>query len=244
MAANAGNLVSPRSFNPIFNPCHVAAKFKTFRLLSRFHSHNNLSVTASKRKDNLHSPVIGKNTTRAARRLITISPGDGKYHGDWTCDFLVSLHDLHLQDLIEVEDDPHKNAQVFVNLSIQKHASFGLSVDGRVTTSFPRKCSNCSAPYCRQIDTKFNVWVLMASRDDRKVSLPEIGGDPYVIYVRPGYEVDLDSLVQDAIRLNSSVNDTCSELCEKSEATIQCGQSQASVDKRWSKLLELKKANL
>lgn len=27
-----------------------------------------------------------------------------------------------------------------------------------------------------------------------------------VIYVRPGYEVDLDSLVKDAIRLNSSVN--------------------------------------
>lgn len=80
-----------------------------------------------------------------------------------------------------------------------------------------------------------------------------------MIYVRPGYEVDLDSLVQDAIRLNSVVKvylaelqimilqvgfqkkkniyfdnpqfclylylilqDTCSELCEKSEGTIQC----------------------
>ncbi|KAK7264137.1 hypothetical protein RJT34_31741 [Clitoria ternatea] len=245
--ANAGNLVSPRSFNPIFNPCHSAAKLRTLRFLSRFHSHSNATITAStKRKDNSHYPLIGKNTSRAPRRLITISPGDGRYHGDWTCDYLVSLHDLQLQDLIEVEDGPHKDANVFINLSIQKHASFGLSVDGRVTTSFTRKCSNCCTPYCRQIDAKFNVWVLIASREDRRIQQPEIGGDPYVIYVRPGYEVELDSLVQDAIRLNSSVKDTCSEICEKSESTIQytSGQSQASVDKRWSRLLELKKTNL
>ncbi|KAJ1388528.1 Large ribosomal RNA subunit accumulation protein YceD [Sesbania bispinosa] len=245
--AKAGNLVSPRSsFNPIFNPCHTAAKLKTFRFLSQLHTYNNPTVTASsKRKDNFHSPLIGKNMSRAARRLITISPGDGKYHGNWTCDYLVSLQDLQLQDLIEVEDDPHKNAQVLINLSMEKHASFGLSVDGRVTTSFTRKCSNCSSPYCRQIDAKFNVWVLIASRDNRRIQeLPEIGGDPYVIYVRPGYEVDLDSLVQDALLLNSSVKDTCSELCEKSEATIQYGQSEASIDKRWSRLLELKKTNL
>ncbi|KAL2329122.1 hypothetical protein Fmac_022549 [Flemingia macrophylla] len=182
--ANAGNLISPtpRTFNPILNPCHPATKLKTFRLLSRLHSYNNATVTASsKRKDNLHSPLIGKNTSRASRRLITISPGDGRYHGDWTCDYLVSLHDLQLQDLIE-DDNPHKNAQVFINLSIQK------------------------------IDAKFNVWVLIARRDNRKVQLPEIGGDPYVIYVRPGYEVDLDSLVQDAIRLNSSVKVHLAEL--------------------------------
>ncbi|XP_057456636.1 large ribosomal RNA subunit accumulation protein YCED homolog 2, chloroplastic [Lotus japonicus] len=247
----AGNLVSSRNFNPIFNPCHPAAsnsKVKSFRLLSQLHTYNNnSSITAStKRKDNLHSPLIGKkNTSKAARRLITISPGDGKYHEEWTSDYLVSLQDLQLQDLIEVEDDPNKDAEVVINLSIQKHASFGLSVDGRVTTSFTRKCSICSSPYCRQIDAKFNVWVLMESRDNRKIQqLPEIGGDPSVMYVRPGYEVDLDSLVQDAIRLNSSVEDTCSELCEKSEYTIQftTGQSEASIDRRWSRLLELKKA--
>ncbi|XP_006590298.1 large ribosomal RNA subunit accumulation protein YCED homolog 2, chloroplastic isoform X1 [Glycine soja] len=258
--ANAGNLISPRNFNPIiFNPYHYATKLKTLRLLSRFHSYNNnATVTASKRKDDLQSPLIGKNTSRAPRRLITISPGDGKYHGDWTCDYRVSLHDLELQDLIEDDNNSRKDAQVFINLSIQKHASFGLSVDGRVTTSFTRKCSTCSSPYCRQIDAKFNVWVLIARRDDRKIPLPDIGGDPNVIYVRPGYEVDLDSLVQDAIRLNSVVKvylaelqimilqDTCSELCEKSEGTIQyiTGQGQASVDKRWSRLLELKKENL
>ncbi|CAJ1933807.1 unnamed protein product [Sphenostylis stenocarpa] len=248
--ANAGNLVYPRSFNPIFKPHHSTDKLNTFRLLSRIHSYNNnvtLTVTASsKRKDDFNSPLIGKNTSRAARRLITISPGDGRYQGDWTSDYLVSLHDLDLQDLIEDDDNSHKNAQVFINLSVQKHASFGLSVDGRVTTSFTRKCSNCSTPYCRQIDAKFNVWVLIAPKDDRKIPLLDIGGDPNVIYVRPGHEVDLDSLVQDAIRLNSAVKDSCSELCEKTEGTIQymTGQSQASVDKRWSRLLTLKKANL
>lgn len=66
---------------------------------------------------------IGKNPSRSARRLITISPSDGKYHGEWTCDYHVSLRDLHLQDLIKGEDDPHKNAQVFINLSIQKVVS-------------------------------------------------------------------------------------------------------------------------
>ncbi|XP_004505731.1 large ribosomal RNA subunit accumulation protein YCED homolog 2, chloroplastic [Cicer arietinum] len=249
--AKSGNLASQRSFIPIFNPCHSAFKVKAFRFLSQFHTYNNASVSvtitaSTKRKANLHSPLIAKNMSRAARRLITISPADGKYHGDWTCDYLVSLRDLQLQDLIEVEDDPRKNAQVFIKLYIQKHASFGLSVDARITTSFMTKCSNCSSPYCRQIDAKFNVWVLRANREKRKMPLPEIGGDPYVIYVRPGYEIDLDSIVKDAIRLNSSVKDTCSELCEKSEDTIlyTTGQSQASFDKRWSRLLELKKETL
>lgn len=61
-----------------------------------------------------------KNTSKAARRLITISPGDGKYREDWTSDYLVSLQELQLQDLIEVEDDPNKDAEVVINLSIQK----------------------------------------------------------------------------------------------------------------------------
>ena len=65
-------------------------------------------------------PQIGKNTGRAARRLITISPGDGRYHGDWTCDYLLSLQDLQLQDLIEADDERHKDAPVFINLNIQK----------------------------------------------------------------------------------------------------------------------------
>ncbi|KAK4283989.1 hypothetical protein QN277_000883 [Acacia crassicarpa] len=62
-----------------------------------------------------------------------------------------------------------------------------------------------------------------------------------VIYVRPGYQADLDSVIQDTIRLNAPVKDTCSELCEKSEVTIQySGGIKSSVDKRWSRLYELK----
>ncbi|CAL0304303.1 unnamed protein product [Lupinus luteus] len=236
--AKAAKFISPGTFNPLFDP--LPSKLK---ILSNFHTHNNVNaITAStKRNDKLHPPLvryiyiyiyiyapfimyyyyenkIRKNTSRVPRRLITISPGDGKYHGDWTSNHIVSLQELQLQDLIEVDDDPHKDAQVLINLTIHKHASFGLSVDGRIITSFTRKCGNCSSPYCRQIDTKFNVWVLMASRDKGKIQqLPEIGGDPSVIYARPGYEVDLDQLVQDTIRLNSTIKDTCSELCEKSE---------------------------
>ncbi|KAE9616434.1 putative large ribosomal RNA subunit accumulation protein YceD [Lupinus albus] len=238
--AKAGKLISPGTFNPLFNPCHTAVAAK-LKIHSNFHTYNNAnSITASTKRND----KIRKNTSRVPRRLITIAPGDGKYHGDWTSNYVVSLQDLQLQDLIEVDDNPHKDAQVLINLTIHKHASFGLSVDGRIMTSFTRKCGNCSSPYCRQIDTKFNVWVLMASRDKGKIQqLPEIGGDPSVIYARPGYEVDLDHLVQDTIRLNSTIKDTCSELCEKSEGTIQytSGENQASFDKRWYRLLELKK---
>ncbi|XP_028805107.1 large ribosomal RNA subunit accumulation protein YCED homolog 2, chloroplastic isoform X4 [Neltuma alba] len=161
------------------------------------------------------SNKIGK-TTRAPRRLVTISTGDGKWHGEWTSDYKLTLQDLQLQDLVEVEEDKKKNAQVLVSLSIQKHASFGLTVDGNIVTSFTRKCSNCSAPYCRQ-----------------------------VIYVRPGNEADLDCLIQDTIRLSTPVKDTCSELCEKSEATLQyTGGVNSSIDKRWSRLYELKNGRL
>ncbi|KAJ0096173.1 hypothetical protein Patl1_15853 [Pistacia atlantica] len=98
-----------------------------------------------------------------------------------------------------------------------QHASFGFSVDGRIISSFTRKCSNCSSPYCRE-----------------------------VIYVKPGYQAELDSLVQDTIRLTTTVKDTCSESCEKSDPKIQYigAQNTASVDKRWGRLLELRNAYL
>lgn len=32
-----------------------------------------------------------------------------------------------------------------------QHAGFGFSVDGRIITSFTRKCSNCFSPYCRKV---------------------------------------------------------------------------------------------
>ncbi|KAI4356987.1 hypothetical protein L6164_000965 [Bauhinia variegata] len=238
--AKAGNLVSSKTLNSVFNPCcHQKNLYPPKPNSLKFHNNSD----SSRRKDIAPAPLIGKNTSRASRRLITISTGDGRWHGNWTCDYLMSLRDLQLEDLVEVESDRDKNARVLVKLSIEKHASFGYSVDGRIMTSFTRRCSTCSSPYCRQIDTKFKVWVLLASRDNGKIHLPEIGDDPSVIYVKPGYEADLDSLVQDTIRLTTPVKDTCSELCEKSEVIVQynAGKNKASIDKRWSKLLELKK---
>ncbi|KAJ6774835.1 LARGE RIBOSOMAL RNA SUBUNIT ACCUMULATION PROTEIN YCED-like protein 2 CHLOROPLASTIC [Salix purpurea] len=125
-----------------------------------------------------------------------------------------------------------------VNLSVQKHASFGFSVDGRIITSFTRKCSSCFSPYCRKIDTTFNVWIL-PSRASREVHLPDIGGDDPSL-------TDIDSLIQETIRLAACVKDTCSELCAKSKPKLIHigGQKAASIDKRWSILLELKAKNL
>ncbi|XP_028804982.1 large ribosomal RNA subunit accumulation protein YCED homolog 2, chloroplastic isoform X2 [Neltuma alba] len=225
---------------------HLASPKSKPKSLSILQTCNNaISASSSSNKPkHLHSPLIGK-TTRAPRRLVTISTGDGKWHGEWTSDYKLTLQDLQLQDLVEVEEDKKKNAQVLVSLSIQKHASFGLTVDGNIVTSFTRKCSNCSAPYCRQIDAKFKVWILLASRDNQNIQLPDIGGDPSVIYVRPGNEADLDCLIQDTIRLSTPVKDTCSELCEKSEATLQyTGGVNSSIDKRWSRLYELKNGRL
>lgn len=34
----------------------------------------------------------------------------------------------------------------------------------------------------QQIDTTFNVWVLLSSRQNRNVQLPDIGGDPSVSF--------------------------------------------------------------
>ncbi|XP_024031769.1 large ribosomal RNA subunit accumulation protein YCED homolog 2, chloroplastic [Morus notabilis] len=201
---------------------------------------NGLQPLISKQRNS--SIIISKRSsiTPNPRRLITISTGDGRWHGKWDSEYLLSLRDLRLEDL--VDDERQKNAQVSIKLSVQKHASFGFSVDGRIITSFPRKCSNCNSPYCRKIDTQFNVWVLPSRRDKREVCLPELGDDPSVIYVKPGNEADLDSLVQDTIRLTTSIKDTCSELCEKSSYTIDNngGARSGGIDKRWSRLLELK----
>ncbi|CAM8984208.1 unnamed protein product [Rhodiola kirilowii] len=131
--------------------------------------------------------------------------------------------ELKLDDLVE---DDQKHSKVHISLCIHRHASFGLSVEGKVITTFARRCSNCYVPYCKEIDTNFNVWVLPSTREKRdngELPLPEIGGDdPSVIYVKPGYEANLDSLIQDTIRLTLSVKDTCSETCDKATPTLQC----------------------
>ncbi|CAN7112024.1 unnamed protein product [Brassica rapa subsp. narinosa] len=186
--------------------------------------------------------INGGGNSRTVKRLITLSPSEGKWNGSWNTHYNVSLRDLHLQDL--VEDDGPTNPRVAVDLSVQRHASMGLSVDGRIITSFSRKCSICSSAYPRLIDTTFTVWILPSSRENRASALPDIGGDdPSVIYVRPGYEANLDSLVQDTIRLTTYAKDICSDSCKKSEPTLHyVGETNtASVHKRWSRLLELKR---
>ncbi|XP_050275868.1 large ribosomal RNA subunit accumulation protein YCED homolog 2, chloroplastic isoform X3 [Quercus robur] len=205
--AEVGHLVSARNVSPF--PSSYPTKAKSLKFQCRIRA-------ASKRND---FSLIKRKSSRNPRRMIKISTSDGRWQGEWTCDYLLSLKDLRLQDL--VEDEHKKDAQVFINLAIHKHASFGLSVDGRILTSFTRKCSICASPYCREIDTTFNV-----------------------IYVKPGYEADLDSLVQDTIRLTTSVKDTCSELCERSNPTLQYigGQDAGSSGKRWPRLLELRNA--
>ncbi|KAL3502162.1 hypothetical protein ACH5RR_036611 [Cinchona calisaya] len=202
------------------------------------------NIRASQRRNDFS--LITKRSAKTPRGLVKISTADGKWHAKWNLDYNLSLQELQLQDLAE---DGHKKNEVSISLSIQKHTGFGFSVDGRILTCFTRKCSNCSSPFCREIDTNFTVWVLPSSRkrssDDDE--LPEIeGDDPSVIYVKPGYDADLDSLIQDSIRLASSVKETCSEACENSEPNLQhMGvQNAASVDRRWSRLLELKNSYL
>ncbi|CAM9001292.1 unnamed protein product [Rhodiola kirilowii] len=191
---------------------------------------------------------ITKKPSRSPRRLIRISTAESKWNGSWTCEYVFSLKELKLDDLVE---DDQKHSKVHISLCIHRHASFGLSVEGKVITTFARRCSNCYVPYCKEIDTNFNVWVLPSTREKRdngELPLPEIGGDdPSVIYVKPGYEANLDSLIQDTIRLTLSVKDTCSETCDKATPTLQyIGGSKPgkSVDGRWSRLLELRNRSL
>uniref|UniRef100_A0A1J3EW36 Uncharacterized protein n=2 Tax=Noccaea caerulescens TaxID=107243 RepID=A0A1J3EW36_NOCCA len=202
-----------------------------------------LPISSISRKQEASSGAIngGGSSRTVKKRLITLSPSEGKWNGNWNTQYNVSLRDLQLEDL--VESGP-TNARVAVDLSVQRHVSMGLSVDGRIITSFARKCSICSSAYPRLIDTNFTVWILPSSRENKASQLPEIGGDdPSVIYVRPGYEANLDSLVQDTIRLTTYAKDICSDSCEKSEPTLHyVGETNtASVHKRWSRLLELKK---
>ncbi|PIN26220.1 hypothetical protein CDL12_01035 [Handroanthus impetiginosus] len=197
---------------------------------------------ASARRNYELPTAVQKKKTKP--RLITISTSDGKWHAKWNYDYTFSLQELQLQDLCD--DDIHKDTNVFISLCLQKHAGLGLSVEGRIVTCFTRKCCNCCSPYSREINTTFTVWILPTTRRIRDSSnpLPDIGGDdPSVIYVKPGYEADLDSVIQDTIRLATSVEETCSESCEKSEPKLLHlgAKNTASTEKRWYKLLELKK---
>ncbi|WOH15772.1 hypothetical protein DCAR_0935318 [Daucus carota subsp. sativus] len=226
MAEAAGNRIfSSRSMNIIPKSLYPA-ETKTLQLLGQ-----PSSTKASIKKDQF-PPISKKNQQRIPRHLIKISTAEGRWQGKWNSEYNLSLRDLQLQDLAE---DGNGEAKVSISLCVDKHAGFGLSVDGRISTCFTRKCCNCSLPYCREIDANFNVWVLPSSRDNSS-SIPEIGGDDPSL-------TDLDTLVQDTIRLTTSVEETCSELCKKAEPTLLHinKQKSASIDKRWSRLLELRK---
>ncbi|KAL8520637.1 hypothetical protein ACS0TY_011248 [Phlomoides rotata] len=71
----------------------------------------------------------------------------------------------------------------------------------------------------QKINTTFNVWILQSTRTTKDSShqLPDIGGD--------------------------DPSETCSESCEKSEPKLHHlgARNTASIEKRWYKLLELKK---
>ncbi|XWS34302.1 hypothetical protein CRYUN_Cryun21dG0028600 [Craigia yunnanensis] len=145
--AEASRLVSSSAGNINQIPSSFQSKLNPHKLQS--HNVNIRFKAASKRHD--YSSLVNKKDCRSSRRrLITISTADGRWHGTWSCDYLVSLRDLNLDDLVE-DDHQQNDAQVSINLCIHKHASFGLSVDGRIVTSFTRKCSICSSPYCREV---------------------------------------------------------------------------------------------
>ncbi|XP_057525919.1 large ribosomal RNA subunit accumulation protein YCED homolog 2, chloroplastic [Amaranthus tricolor] len=230
--ANASHLSSSKNINPLHNTIHPRKPKLSIPQI--------INVKASRKNEAL--PLITKRASKS-RRVITIPATTGRWPGKWTCEYLISLKDLQLDDLAE---DGRKDTEVFVSLSLQKHTGFGLSVDGRVLTNIVRKCSSCSSRYCRTIDTSICVWVLPDGRADPSTELPEIGGDdPSVIYCKPGYEADLDALIQDTIRLQIAVKETCSESCEKSEPKLHYigAQRTASLDMRWATLLQLRNSS-
>ncbi|KAI3849310.1 hypothetical protein MKW92_007302 [Papaver armeniacum] len=218
------------------------------RVIHINHPHLQFSIKCSSSDDEKDElpPIARKSSNgvrRNPRRLIKLATSDGKWHDKWTSDYIFTLQDLQLADL---SIDGQRNAKVLITLTATKHSGFGFSVEGRIVTSFTRKCTNCSSSYHREINTTFDVWVLPSTRENRSSStqLPEIGGDdPSVIYVKPGCEADLDSLIRDTIRLTTSAKDTCSESCEKAEPRLHYigGKEASAVDGRWSRLLELKK---
>ena len=60
---------------------------------------------------------IAKKGSKSPRRLISIPVSSTRWNGSWTCEYVVSLKDLHLDDLAE---DGLKDAKVFISLSIQR----------------------------------------------------------------------------------------------------------------------------
>ncbi|KAK1325687.1 hypothetical protein QJS10_CPA01g00107 [Acorus calamus] len=244
MMAELLHPLSSKLSNPICSPFHHTSNTSGRR------SHKHVTLPVAHQASSVvsfdghelskHPKKNHRSDVKRSRRLIKVSTAsDGRRFNEWSSDYVLSLRDLQLEDIAK---EGQGDTKVFITLTIQKHASFGFSVNGRILASFSQICSNCFSPYCKEINTTFDVWVLPTSRGDPTVQLPEIGGDdPSVIYVKPGADANLDALIQDTIRLTTSIKNTCSESCEKSPPRLHyIGGKRSYVDKRWSRLLEIK----
>ncbi|XP_074564189.1 large ribosomal RNA subunit accumulation protein YCED homolog 2, chloroplastic isoform X1 [Curcuma longa] len=219
----------PSSISKLINPLSTDHRLKIGRSMRYQTSRITSQIQVSKNRES----KVG----RASRPLIAISTSGGKWQQQWSCEYMFTLRQLHLADLAE---EGYKDSMAIVKLSIQEHSSFGLSIVGRILTSFNRKCSCCFSSYCKEIDTTFDVWVLPTSKNS-EYELPEIGGtDPSVIYIKPGSEAVLDSIVQDTLRLTTSAKDTCSQSCEKPTIIWQSSDKKNEYDRRWYRLLEMR----
>uniref|UniRef100_A0A0E0KSZ8 Large ribosomal RNA subunit accumulation protein YceD n=1 Tax=Oryza punctata TaxID=4537 RepID=A0A0E0KSZ8_ORYPU len=183
-------------------------------------------------------PAIAQSLRRNRRRgpgsrQSLVSVGTSCGGGDqWSSDFDLTLRQLHLDDLIE--DDQNDDADVLVHLLVQQHTQFGMSIKGRVVTSFSKICDSCSSPYCAKItpvtecvtnpfqcdlpiggfriDEQFNLTVLSSTRKEQS-GMPDIGdSDP---------SRSLKRLL----------------ISESPDG----GNQKKSYSQRWSKLLDLKK---
>ncbi|KAJ0096174.1 hypothetical protein Patl1_15852 [Pistacia atlantica] len=93
---------------------HINQVFKQWPTKSPKLQTSKICPAAFKKND---FSLITKKSSKSPRRLITISTSDGRWHTNWSTEYLVSLQDLQLEDLVE---DEHKDANVSINLTIQK----------------------------------------------------------------------------------------------------------------------------
>ncbi|XP_062185903.1 large ribosomal RNA subunit accumulation protein YCED homolog 2, chloroplastic [Phragmites australis] len=230
--------------NPITTqfPCNRSrARCRNFAVQARLPTEDDAYRTEPLKKAQVTQSLRRSRRRGTGARQSLVSVGTSCGGGDqWSSEFDLTLRQLHLDDLIE---DGQTDADVLVHLLVQQHTQFGMSIKGRVLTSFRKICDSCSSPYCTDIDEHFDLTVLSSSRKNQS-GLPDLGdSDPSVIYVRPGEEIDLDSVIQETVRLTASAKSSCSEACEKSTVVWQYAgnQKKKSSSQRWSKLLDLKR---
>ncbi|KAJ3706477.1 hypothetical protein LUZ61_010182 [Rhynchospora tenuis] len=172
------------------------------------------------------------------RSLISISPAGERWDSQWDCDYVFTLSELELEYLAA---DGEQEKEVNVSVTCQQHTGFGLSIHGNIVTAFNKECSWCSKIFSKEIDTSFDVTVLP---EQRKSELPELGGDDSVIYVKYGFEAELDSFIQDKILVAALSQDTCSETCGDTPITLYFDEKEKDYKPRWPQLLQLKQALL